>query len=99
MSNYQSHLAQDRRLCMLRLLKESGGTANESVLQNGLELLGHRRLPRATIREDIRFLINQGLIIDEWFGDVQVCTITRRGVECAEGIIQVEGIKKPSIGV
>lgn len=96
---YQQHLAEDRRLCILRLLHESGGSANESVLQAGLEQLGHRGQPRETIREDIRFLLDAGLLVVEWFGSVQVCTISRRGVDVAEGRIKVEGIKKPSIGV
>ena len=97
--NYQEHLAADRRLCILRLLKESEGSANESVLHSGLEALGHRRQAREVIRADIRHLIGQGLIVDEWAGHIQVCTITKRGVDVAEGRVVVEGVKKPSIGV
>lgn len=97
--SYLKHLAADRRLCILRLLHDSGGTANESVLHSGLELLGHVRQPRATIRDDIRFLLDHDLIVDQFFAHVQVCTITKRGVEVVEGSLSIDGIKKPSIGV
>lgn len=98
-SPYLKHMAEDRRLCILRLLDESKGSANESILHYGVESLGHANLPRDTIREDIRFLISQGLVTDAWYSDVQVCTITRRGVDVAQGRITVEGIKEPSHGI
>ena len=99
MSRYEEFLRSDRRLCILRLLTEINGSANESVLHSGLEALGHVRIPRDEIRKDIRFLIDNGCATNEWYGDLQVVFITRRGVEVAEGRLGVEGIKKPSIGV
>lgn len=99
MNEFAKRLAEDRRLCVLRLLKETGGRANESVLQSGLEALGHTRLSRETVRSDIRFLIDCGCLTDEFYGEVQVVTLTRRGLEAAEGRITIEGIKRPSIGV
>lgn len=99
MTNFKEHLTEDRRLCILRLLKETGGTANDGVLHSALELLGHVRQPRSQIRDDIRFLIDNGLATDEFLGPVQVVTITRRGVEASEGRIDVPGLKKPSIGI
>lgn len=97
--NFKEFLAADRRLGVLRLLKESGGSLNDSVLHKGLEQLGHRNQPREAIRADLRFLLGAGLIVDEWFSHLQVATITKRGVEVAEGRIKVEGITQPSIGV
>lgn len=99
MTPYEKFLTEDRRLCILRLLTESNNSANDRVLMLGLESLGYRHFPRETIREDIRFLIDHGLVSDEWFNDVLVCTITRRGVEVAQGKIQVPGISKPSLTV
>lgn len=99
MNDYLKHIAQDRRLCVLRLLKESQGSANESVLHMGVEALGHSRQPRTQIREDMRFLEGAGLVVLEYFADVAIATITRRGVDVAEGRIEVEGVKKPAIGV
>lgn len=97
--SFTDFLAQDRRLCILRLLKESGGSLNDSVLHKGLEQLGHRNQSHDTIRADLRFLIGHGLIVDEWVSHLQVATITKRGVEVAEGRVTVEGITKPSVGV
>jgi hypothetical protein len=99
MNAFTDHLTHDRRLCILRLLKEAGGASNESVLHAALERLGHVRQPREVIRADLRFLIDAGLLTDEFFGPVQVVTLTRRGSEVAEGRITVEGVKPPSIGV
>lgn len=99
MNDFKTHLAMDRRLCILRLLTETGGTANDSVLHTALEALGHRKQPRSVIHDDIRFLINSGLVVDEWLRTVQVVTITARGVNVAEGRETVEGVKKPSLGV
>ncbi len=97
--SFKDFLASDRRLCVLRLLKESGGSLNDSVLHKGLEQLGHRNQARETIRADLRFLVDAGLIVDEWVSHIQVVTITKRGVEVAEGRITVEGVTQPSIGV
>lgn len=93
------HLAQDRRLAILRLLTESRGSANESVLHVGLEALGHRHQPRSQIRDDIRYLENIDLLKVEIVSGVMVCDITRRGVDVAEGRDEAEGVKKPSIGI
>lgn len=99
MNQYQQYVTEQRRLCILILLLESKNSANDRVLTLGLETLGYRHLPRETIREDIRWLIDQGLITDEWFKDVLVCTITRRGVEVAQGKIEVPGVAKKSLTV
>lgn len=97
--SFKDFLAQDRRLCVLRLLSESGGSLNDSVLHQALEQIGHRNQPREAIRADIRFLLDAGLVVDEWVQHLQIVTITKRGVEVAEGRVTVEGVKKPSIGV
>jgi len=99
LNNFQEHLARDRRLCILRLLTETGGTANDSVLHTALESLGHRKQPRSVIHEDIRFLQGVGLVVDEWLSRVLIVTLTQRGVNVAEGREEVEGVKKPAIGV
>ena len=97
--NYKSFLTEDRRLCTLRILQETGGSANDSILHTALERLGHNRVPRSEIRSDLRFLIKHGLLVEEWYEDVMVVTITQRGVEVARGAIAIDGIKRPSIGV
>lgn len=98
---YAEVLAEDRRLAILKLLAESGGSGNESVLRTGLEMLGHTaELTRDNVRKDILFLNECGLVVMEWFSDkIVVCKITKRGVDVANGRERVEGVKKPSVGV
>jgi Fe2+ or Zn2+ uptake regulation protein len=94
-------LAQDRRLATLKLINEAGGAANESVLRQGLEMLGYMAgMTYQTVRDDLRFLEEAGCVKVDWFDDrVAIAKITRRGVDCAAGQIRVEGVKRPSIGL
>ena len=93
-------LAEDRRLAILKLLAEANGSANESVLQTGLEMLGHvSGLTRQAVRDDLKFLEDRGAIRLEWFGDkVAVAHLLLRGSEIAQGRARVDGIKPPAIG-
>ena len=94
-------LKQDRRLAMLRLIGESGGAANESVLRQGLEMLGHTAgVTYQTVRDEMRFLEDAGCVKLEWFDDkVAVARITKRGIDAVAGQIEVKGVKRPSLGV
>lgn len=97
--HFQSYVARERRLSILQLLVQANGTANDGVIHTALQGLGYRRETRDEIREDIRFLIGVGLVVDEWVRSVQVVNITRRGVDVAEGRVEVEGVEKPDLGV
>lgn len=98
--SYSELLEADRRLFILRLLVDVGGSANDSVIQDGLKAGGHRRgVTREVVRAELRFLEGAGCADLEWFNtDVLVASITRRGVDVASGDVQVDGIKRPSIG-
>ncbi len=93
---YLKHVAAHRRICILRLLRESPkNSANVSILHDGLSMLGLHEA-RDVVLADIRFLIENGLMTDQWYASVQVCQLTRRGADVAEGLIEIEGVKKPS---
>lgn len=96
---YEQHLAEDRRLVILRLLKEARGSGNESVLHVGLGQLGHRRgVTRDTVRADLKWLAARDLVTLEHYNDmVMVATITDRGLAAADGHVEVAGVKPPSI--
>lgn len=98
-TSFLKHLAEDRRLCLLRLLVEAGGSANESVLHAAVQQLGHRRgVTREVVREDLDWLRQRHLVTEEFFEDkVIVAVITARGVNVANGDEQVDGVKLPSI--
>ncbi len=98
--NWKQFVTKSRRLSLLRFLKECGGQANDSIIQNVLEnTYGFSKSPRETYRQDIRFCEDNGLVVISWAGEVMVAQITKRGVEVAEGRTAVEGIQPPSVGV
>lgn len=98
MSGYNEHLTQDRRLVLLRLIKEAQGSANESILHGYLKNLGHRRVAKRVVRDDLDWLRERGLVTHDWFDDtVLVVSITQRGLDVAEGSDTVEGVRKPSV--
>jgi hypothetical protein len=101
MSDFAQVLAGHRRITMLRLMSDSGGSANESTLQDGLEMVGlEAGLTREALRDDLKFLEERGAIQLKWYGDkLVVAHITTRGVDIAKGRVFVDGIKRPSIGV
>ena len=99
MNEWHDHLTEDRRLVILRLLKEAGGSANESNLEIGLNALGHRRgVTREIVRADLRWLQDADLVTLEHFASkVVVASLTRRGLFVANGDNEVKGVKTPSI--
>lgn len=101
MNDFAKFLAEDRRLVILRFLKDVGGHANESVIETALKQFGHRvGVTRDVVRQDLRFLNGADCVLTELVQDqIMIASITRRGVSAAEGHIQVEGVKSPSIGV
>lgn len=98
--SYRDLVAADRRLCILRLLVEDGGHANESVLEQALEALGHRAgMERAVVRQYLRDLESVGCITIDFYRDkIMVASITERGVKVARGQVTVDGVKQPSPG-
>lgn len=97
--NYEDHIDQDRRLVILRLLKSSGGYANESNIETGLKALGHRAgLNREKVRDYMRWLAKRDAITIEMVEEtVMVATLTERGHDAATGVIEIAGVKHPRI--
>lgn len=95
--NYAAYVVEDRRLVLLRLLDEAHGSANESVLHTGLQMLGHRRgVTRQVVTEDLGWLRDRHLVAVEYFADkIMVATLTTRGRNVARGDEVVEGVKRP----
>ncbi|MDA0148842.1 VpaChn25_0724 family phage protein [Vibrio sp. LaRot3] len=89
-------LQQDRRLVILRVLNESAAyTANESILDESLDRLGHK-VSRDLVITEMHWLEEQSLIsIDEAF-NTKVATLTQRGIDVAEGQTTHPGVKRPS---
>lgn len=96
--SFAAYLAEDRRLVLLRLLAEMPAYgANSSVLHSGLDRLGHK-VPRDTIKADLAWLAEQGLVALEEVGPVVVATLAERGQDVAAGRAVVPGVKRSRTG-
>lgn len=101
MSNdFAQHLAADRRLVILKVLTDSAGyTTNQYMLHDMVGRLGHR-VSLDTLLADLAWLSETAqLITTETVGGVGIATLTQRGLDVAEGLATVPGVKKPRPGV
>ncbi|WP_163446207.1 VpaChn25_0724 family phage protein [Escherichia coli] len=87
-------LDQDQRLVLLRSLLDCGDSANESILQTCLQTYGHK-VSRDSVRTQLAWLKEQGLVSLSDVSGCYVAEITGRGDEVASGLITVPGVKKP----
>lgn len=88
-------LQQDRRLVILRVLSESAGyTANESILDESLDRLGHK-VSRDVVVAEMHWLDEQGLLELEEVFSTKVAKLTQRGIDVAEGQATHPGVKRP----
>lgn len=99
--SYADQRAAERRLCILQLLVEDGGHANEANLEQSLEAMGHRQgIEQKVVRQYLRDLEAVDCIEIEMVRDkIMVASITARGVKVARGQITVDGVATPPLGV
>lgn len=96
--NFVQYTREDRRLVILRLLAEAAGTtANDSMLDSALGQVGHK-VSRDTVRGDLSWLNEQGLIQLDDVGTILVAELTGRGEDVAKGEATHAGVKKPRAG-
>lgn len=99
---FAERLAEERRLAALRLLSEmSGGNANESVIQIGLDHYG-LTTSRALVRADMAMLAEHLLIRLEKLptatGELWVAHLTAEGDDVAAGRTVHPGVKRRGPG-
>lgn len=92
-TDFSTHLTEDRRLVVLRVLAESSGyTANEFILQQMLEQFGHV-VSIDRVRTDLAWLQEQQMLT---IGDVADVQIARRAARTwPQAASVVPGIKRP----
>lgn len=96
--NFAERMTEDRRLVILRLLKDAPGySVNTIVLKPAVQGIGHK-CSTDLIRSDVAWLEEQGLVSVERLEGVWVVTARRRGVDVANGDAVVPGVKKPEAG-
>ena len=94
-SPYARHQAADRRLVILRVLAESTGyQANEFTLEAVLDDMGHT-VSNQQVHTELAWLAEQGLLDSRKVGGVTSATVTRRGLDVAQGKAVVPGVKRP----
>ncbi|TWB58694.1 VpaChn25_0724 family phage protein [Nitrospirillum viridazoti] len=92
---FRDFTAESRRVFILRLLVEDGGSLNESVIFRGSEHGFSKRTTRDEIRADLDLLRERGCVTEEWFkGKLRVVSITDRGTDAAQGKIFVAGVEQ-----
>lgn len=95
MSDFATLVAEDRRLTILRLLDEAEGyDLNIHILRDALARVGHRP-SLDTLRSEIAWLEEQGLVTTSRAGSILVAQATTRGLDAAHGRARVPGVKRP----
>ena len=104
MSSFAEHTTKSRRLAALRLIVESGGSANESVIHQALTgMLGFPLTSREDLRDDLAWLKERRLLLVDSLpieGDrvLMVVKVTQDGVDAAAGRGKpIEGLARPLI--
>jgi len=96
--SFSELLTQDQRLVILRALAQDlGYSHNESIIHSILEEFGHK-CSRDKVRTHLSWLAEQGLLTLNDVVGYYVATITRRGVDVANGTATVPGVKRPGPG-
>lgn len=86
-------LTQDQRMLILHSLAENNNQANDEVLQDCLNLYGHR-ISRDLVRTQLRWLEEQGLVKLENCGYLFIAKLTARGFDVSQNQAVAEGVKK-----
>ena len=90
-------ITADQRLALLQALVARNNDANQNILQTCLAQYGHN-ISMDLVRNHMLWLEEQGLVrisrldTDRLF----VATIIQRGLDVANGVSVVDGVKKPN---
>ena len=87
----------DQRLALLQALVACNNDANQNILQTCLAQYGHN-ISMDLVRNHMLWLEEQGLVrINRLDTDrLFVATIIQRGLDVANGVSVVDGVKKPN---
>ncbi|MCJ8285117.1 ArsR family transcriptional regulator [Halomonas sp.] len=95
--SYRQFAAADQRMVVLQALEEDPGYShNEGVLRSVLGTFGHQ-VSRDSLRTELAWLAEQGLITLSDAGGVQVARLTARGQDVAQGHARVPGVARPRL--
>lgn len=93
---FQTAITEDRRLSLLLVLHETPGySANAFLLRDAVDQIYGHSASIDQIRTDVAWLAEQGLVNARNTGEVQLATLTARGVDVALGRATQPGVKRP----
>lgn len=84
---------QDQRMLILYALSESNHAANAEVLQDCLQMYGHR-VSLDLVKNQLGWLEEQGLITINKVRHLWVAKLTPRGFDVSQNNTKVEGVKQ-----
>lgn len=95
--DFREFISTQLRLTILRLLAEDGVyTANSSVLASAVASMGFN-VSRSQIRTELAWLKEQGLVtLTQPLSDLDVASISERGLDVAAGRARVPGVDRPT---
>lgn len=92
-------ITADQRLALLQALVACNNDANQNILQTCLAQYGHS-IGMDLVRNHMLWLEEHGLVrinrLDAGASELFVATITQRGLDVANGLSVVDGVKKPN---
>ncbi|PPD19099.1 MAG: hypothetical protein CTY18_06025 [Methylomonas sp.] len=95
MPDYNQHMAGHRRLNILNLLDNAlVYTLNEVDVKAQLAALG-QNVSTDTLRGDLQWLHEQGLVYAKHEAGIWVTTLTSRGGDVRMGLSEVPGVARP----
>lgn len=95
--SYQQLVIEDIRLGVLQLLEEDADYAyNENLLQRMLEGQRAHGIGFDLLRNQLRWLEEQGLVTLDDAADVWTVRLTRRGEDVALGHMRLHGVARPA---
>jgi Fe2+ or Zn2+ uptake regulation protein len=96
--NFTERVAENQRLLILQMLEQDAGYShNETVLQMGLEAMGHS-VSLDKVRANMDWLADVSLVTVSESAIGKVAKITARGLDVAKGRAVVTGVSRPLPG-
>lgn len=93
--SFKQAIAEDYRLCVLRVLNEDAGYShNHFVIKQALAYLGHAKGVDYVLTQ-LNWLAEQELITTTESSGITIATLTQRGKDVATGATTVPGVKRP----
>ncbi|MBO9538738.1 ArsR family transcriptional regulator [Herbaspirillum sp.] len=95
MNDYEKMQRADLRLRVLQVLASVPGyRANESMVRQQLAERYAHALSQDALRGELAWLNEQGLLAYQG-ADIVLASLTQRGQDCAAGLTQIPGVKRP----